>query len=300
MRILITGGTGFIGRPLTRHLMARQHEVVVWSRDPEAARQRLPDGAEVVGAPEEATGIDAAINLAGENLGSGRWTRARKQRFLQSRLHVTQRLVEAMRATGVQRLVSASAVGYYGVRGDEVVTEDDPPAPKLQGGLDICAAWEAEACRAEDYGAAVARVRIGLVLHPEGGGLQQMLTPFKLGIGGPMGSGKQWWSWIHRFDLVRLFTFLVENEVSGAFNGAAPNPLRQRDFARILGRVMGRPSFMPTPAFALKLALGDMAELLTEGQRVMPKRTQQAGFAFDFPELEGALRDLLGRPAQAA
>lgn len=300
MRILITGGTGFIGRPLTQHLMARQHEVVVWSRNPEAARARLPDGAEVVGAPEEATGIDAAINLAGENLGSGRWTRARKQRFLQSRLHVTQRLVEAMRATGVQRLVSASAIGYYGARGDEVVTEDDPPAPKLQGGLDICAAWEAEACRAEDFGAAVARVRIGLVLHPEGGGLRQMLTPFKLGMGGPMGSGKQWWSWIHRFDLVRLFTFLVENEVSGAFNGAAPNPLRQRDFARILGRVMGRPSFMPTPAFALKLALGDMAELLTEGQRVIPKRTQQAGFAFDFPELEGALRDLLGRPAQAA
>lgn len=300
MRILITGGTGFIGRPLTRHLMARQHEVVVWSRNPEAARQRLPDGAEVVGAPEEATGIDAAINLAGENLGSGRWTRARKQRFLQSRLHVTQRLVEAMRATGVQRLVSASAVGYYGVRGDEVVTEDDPPAPKLQGGLDICAAWEAEACRAEDYGAAVARVRIGLVLHPEGGGLQQMLTPFKLGIGGPMGSGKQWWSWIHRFDLVRLFAFLVENEATGAFNGTAPNPLRQRDFARVLGRVMGRPSFIPTPGFALKLALGDMAELLTEGQRVMPKRTQQAGFAFDFPELEGALRDLLGRPVQAA
>lgn len=300
MRILITGGTGFIGRPLTQHLMARSHEVVVWSRDPDAARARLPDGAEVVGAPEEAGGIDAAVNLAGENLGSGRWTATRKQRFLESRLHVTQRLVEALRTGGVKRLVSASAIGYYGSRGDEVVTENDPPAPKLQGGLDICAAWEAEACRAEDFGAAVARVRIGLVLHPEGGGLQQMLTPFRFGIGGPMGSGKQWWSWIHRHDLVRLFAFLVENEATGAFNGTAPNPLTQRDFARVLGRVMRRPSFMPTPGFALKLALGDMAELLTKGQRVMPKRTQEAGFTFEFPELEAALRDLLGRPAQAA
>lgn len=300
MRILITGGTGFIGRPLTHHLMAREHGVVVWSRDPEAARAHLPDGVEVVGAPDEASGIDAAINLAGENLGSGRWTAKRKQRFVESRLHVTQRLLEWMRATGVPRLVSGSAIGYYGVRGDEIVTEDDPPAARLQGGLDLCAAWEAEAIRAEDFGVKVARVRIGLVLHPEGGGLQQMLTPFKLGIGGPMGSGRQWWSWIHRHDLARLFAFLAENEATGAFNGTAPNPLTQRDFARTLGRVMGRPSFMPTPGFALKLALGDMAELLTEGQRVMPKRTQEAGFAFEFPELEGALRDLLGRPAQAA
>lgn len=300
MRILITGGTGFIGQPLTQHLMARQHEVVVWSRDPEAARAQLPEDAEVVATPEEATGIDAAINLAGENLGAGRWTRARKQRFLESRLNVTQRLVEALRVAGVQRLVSASAIGYYGSRGDEIVIEDDPPAPKRQGGLDICAAWEAEACRAEDFGASVARVRIGLVLHPEGGGLQQMLLPFRFGIGGPMGSGKQWWSWIHRQDLVRLFAFLVENEATGAFNGTAPNPLTQRDFARTLGRVMGRPSFLPTPGFALKLALGDMAELLTEGQRVIPKRTQEAGFEFEYPQLEAALRDLLGRTAQAA
>ena len=301
MRILITGGTGFIGRPLTQHLMAREHEVVVWSRDPEAARAQLPDGAEVVGTPEEATGVDAAINLAGENLGSGRWTVKRKQRFLESRLNVTQRLTEALRTAGVQRLVSASAIGFYGARGDEIVTENDPPSAKLQGGLDICAAWEAEACRAEDFGARVARVRIGLVLHPEGGGLQQMLTPFKFGIGGPMGSGRQWWSWIHRHDLVQLFAFLVENDAaSGAFNGTAPNPLTQRDFARTLGRVMGRPSFMPTPAFALKLALGDMAELLTTGQRVLPKRTQEAGFEFEYPELEPALRDLLARPAQAA
>ena len=301
MRVLITGGTGFVGRPLCAHLLAQGHEVVVWSRTPQHALNLLPKGVATVAEPEDARGIDAAINLAGENLGSGRWTAARKQRFLDSRLDITRRLVDWMERAGVKTLISASAIGFYGARGDEVVSEDDMPSGAMQGGLDICSAWEAEAKRAAAFGARVAIVRIGLVLHPEGGGLQQMLLPFKLGIGGPMGSGKQWWSWIHRHDLVRLFTHLLETEdAAGEFNGTAPNPLRQRDFAKTLGRVMRRPSFMPTPAFALKIALGAMAELLTQGQRVLPRRTQESGFCFAYPELEGALRDLLQRPEKGA
>lgn len=294
MRILISGGTGFIGVPLCGHLLSAGHEVVVWSRTPNRAKQNLPVGVVTVAEPEDAEGIEAVINLAGENLGAGRWTATRKQQFLDSRLQTTRKLVGWMQQAGVKTLVSASAIGFYGARGNEAVSEDDMPSGQMQGGLDICAAWEAEAKRAEAFGARVAIVRIGLVLHPEGGGLQQMLLPFKLCIGGPMGSGRQWWSWIHRHDLVRLFTHLVEDDnARGEFNGVAPNPLPQREFARTLGRVMRRPSFMPTPAFALKVALGDMAELLTEGQRVLPKRTLASGFAFQFPELEGALRDLL-------
>ncbi|MCK5771461.1 TIGR01777 family oxidoreductase [Algiphilus sp.] len=294
MRILITGGTGFIGVPLCRHLERAGHEVVVWSRDPDAARDRLPADVAAVGRPEDAGRVDAAVNLAGESLGDGRWNAARRRRIIESRIETTRRLVDWMAQAGVQHLVSASAIGYYGVRGDEPVSEDDPPASRLQGGLDVCAPWEAEARRAEEAGARVAIVRIGLVLHPEGGGLQQMLTPFRLGIGGPMGSGRQCWSWIHRHDLVRLFTFLLEHpEAHGVFNGTAPNPVSQRAFAQALGRVLRRPSFMPTPAFVLRAAFGDMAELLTEGQCVLPKRTEAAGFTFEHRELERALRDLL-------
>lgn len=297
MRVLITGGTGFVGRPLCAYLLSQGHEVVVWSRTPQHALEKLPEGCETVAEPEQATDIDAAMNLAGENLGSGRWTAARKQRFLDSRLNVTRRLVDWMQGAGVRTLISASAIGFYGARGDEAVSEEDMPSGSMQGGLDICSAWEAEAKRAESFGARVAIVRIGLVLHPEGGGLQQMLMPFKLGVGGPMGNGRQWWSWIHRHDLVRLFVHLLnKQDAEGAFNGTAPNPLRQRDFAKVLGRVMRRPSFMPTPAFALKIALGPMAELLTQGQRVLPRRTQESGFTFEFPQLEGALRDLLEAP----
>jgi len=301
MRVLISGGTGFVGRPLCAYLLSQGHEVVVWSRTPQRALELLPEGCETVSEPEEATGIEAVINLAGENLGSGRWTAARKQRFLDSRLNVTRRLVDWMEGASVKTLISASAIGFYGARGDEVVSEDDTPSGAMQGNLDICSAWEAEAKRAESGGARVAIVRIGLVLHPEGGGLEQMLTPFKLGIGGPMGNGRQWWSWIHRYDLVRLFAHLLHKEdARGAFNGTAPNPLRQRDFAKVLGRVMRRPSFMPTPAFALKIALGPMAELLTQGQRVLPRRTQESGFTFEFPQLEGALRDLLNAQEKKA
>lgn len=301
MRVLITGGTGFVGRPLCAYLLSQGHEVVVWSRTPQHALEKLPEGCETVAETEQATDIDAAINLAGENLGSGRWTAARKQRFLDSRLDVTRRLVDWMQGAGVRTLISASAIGFYGARGDEAVSEEDMPSGSMQGGLDICSAWEAEAKRAESFGARVAIVRIGLVLHPEGGGLQQMLLPFKLGIGGPMGNGRQWWSWIHRHDLVRLFVHLLnKQDAYGEFNGTAPNPLRQRDFAKVLGRVMRRPSFMPTPAFALRLALGPMAELLTQGQRVLPRRTQESGFTFEFPQLEGALRDLLEAPERKA
>lgn len=294
MRVLVTGGTGFIGRPLCAHLVEHGHTPVVWSRRPTQARELLAAGSEVVADLDEAKDIAAAINLAGENLGSGRWNAARKQRFIDSRVDTTRALVEWMEGAGVGHLVSASGIGFYGICGDEEVSEDSQSSGLFQGGLDLCAAWEGEARRAERFGARIALVRTGLVLHPEGGGLQQMLLPYRLGLGGPIGSGRQWWSWIHRYDLVRLYTFLLEHPTaSGEFNGVAPDPQRQRDFARCLGSVLKRPAFMPGPAFMFRLMFGEMAELLTTGQRVVPRRTLAAGFEFHFPELEGALRDLL-------
>jgi uncharacterized protein (TIGR01777 family) len=299
MHVLITGGTGFIGRALCLRLADAGHRLSVLTRDPSAAVRRLPPGTRVVAdLAEIEEAVDGVVNLAGENLGSGRWTAVRRQRFLDSRVQLTRRLVDWMATRPPAVLVNGSAIGYYGVRGDEIVTEADPPGTVLQGGLDICSDWENEAMRAEAHGVRVCRLRIGLVLHPEGGGLQQMLLPFRLGLGGRMGSGTQWWSWIHRADLVAMIDFLLhQTDARGAYNGTAPEPARNHDFARTLASVLGRPAVMPTPAFALRLALGDMAELLTQGQRVVPARALEAGFEFRHPTLEGALRDLLAKPA---
>jgi uncharacterized protein (TIGR01777 family) len=193
-----------------------------------------------------------------------------------------------------QVMVSASAIGYYGDRGDEELVEDSAPGNDFLAG--VCQEWEKEAGKVEWGGVRSARVRIGIVLGPGGGALGAMLLPFKLGAGGPLGSGKQWWSWIHRDDLVALILYLIEHpEFSGSVNGTAPEPARQKDFARVLGRVLGRPALLPAPAFALKAVLGGFSTELLSSKRVLPKTTQDLGFRFQHPQLEAALRQALGR-----
>jgi uncharacterized protein (TIGR01777 family) len=239
--------------------------------------------------------MDAVVHLAGETI-AGRWTPEKKKRIYESRVQGTHRLVDAISTLDERPkvLISASAVGYYDDRGDDVLTEDAPPG----GGFlsRVCRDWEREAQRAEELGLRVVRLRFGIVLGPGGGALQTMLPLFKLGLGGPLGSGRQWWSWVHRDDVVGLIELALKNEeLSGPANATAPNPIRQREFAKTLGRVLKRPAVLPAPAFALKLTLGEFANELLASTRAIPKRAQELGYRFEYAELEGALCQILGR-----
>jgi uncharacterized protein (TIGR01777 family) len=296
--ILVTGGTGFIGRALIDSLLADGHRVTVLTRDVAAARKQLPAAVEAIDDLAALEGVDAVVNLAGENLGSGRWSAARKQRFIDSRVDITRRLVDWMRTLSRKPavLVSGSAIGWYGPRGDETLDEDSTPGSDFSARL--CQAWEAEAMTAEALGLRVCRVRIGVVLGADGGkpggALKQMLPSFRLGLGGPMGSGRQWMSWVHRSDLVALIRWLVDQgTVSGPYNGTAPEPATNADFAAALGRALHRPALLPMPGAALKLIVGEMAEILLAGQKVLPQRARAEGFAFRFPTLDAALADVL-------
>ncbi len=299
----MTGGTGFIGRPLADTLTGRGHVVTVLSR-----RHVLPSDENghvrlvhwqgpAADIPDEAlAGVDAVINLGGESIGSGRWTSARKDRIFESRILTTRRLVAkiAAAATKPKVLVSASAIGYYGAHGDEELNEASPPGNDFLA--IVCSHWEDEAKAVIKYGVRLALIRIGVVLGHGGGALSRMALPFRLFVGGPVGSGRQVLSWIHRDDLVALICHAVENEhVSGPINATAPNPVTNRQFARVLGRVLRRPSVFPTPGLALRLALGEMADLALTGQHVLPKRALEYGFTFKYTELEGALREALSR-----
>ena len=296
MRYLITGGTGFIGTALCPELLRQGHQVTVLSRRPDAARVLLPAGVRAIGDPAELDGADAIVNLAGASIVGGRWSAARKSLLLGSRLDTTRRLLtwigQLQRPPAV--LVSASAIGYYGPRGDEDLDED--AAPGVDFAARLCRDWEDEALQAEALGIRVCRLRIGIVLGAGGGALSSMLPPFRLGLGGPMGSGRQWMSWVHRADLVALILWLAGNDAaSGPYNGTAPQPLRNADFSRLLGRVLRRPAILATPAPALRLLLGEMADLLLGGQKVLPRRAQAQGFAFRYAEAEAALREALQR-----
>lgn len=240
--------------------------------------------------------VDVVVNLAGDSIAEGRWTPAKKQRILQSRLEATRGLVAAVGRSvsppGV--FLSGSAVGYYGSRGDEVVSESDAPGKDFLAS--VCVQWEQEAERAATRDTRVVCVRTGLVLDPAGGALPKMLLPFRLGVGGPLGSGRQYMPWIHRQDWVDLVKLLLTaSAASGAVNATSPSPVTNAQFARALGRVLRRPALLPAPAFALRLAMGEMAEaLLLTGQRALPAAAQRLGFTFTHPDLEGALHDLLG------
>lgn len=299
MHYLITGGTGFIGSALCADLLSAGQRVTVLTRDRENAARRLPAGAAAIESLDELAPQDtpeAVVNLAGESLASGRWSAARKRRFFDSRIGTTRRLVDWLgaRQPQVRVLVSGSAVGYYGARGDEELTEDAAPGDEFQA--DLCKAWEAEAVRAESLGVRVCRVRTGIVLGPGGGALAAMLPAFRLGLGGWLGSGRQWMSWIHRADLIALIRWLAESGApAGAYNGTAPYPATNRQFAQALGRALKRPVLLPVPGFALRALAGEMAHLLLTGQKVLPKRALDGGFTFRFPTVASALADALDR-----
>jgi uncharacterized protein len=295
MHYLITGGSGFIGSALCRSLVADGHRVTVLTRDIARTRHRVPDAVFVIDRLDFAQDVDAVVNLAGENLAGGRWTAARKHEFVASRIAMTKRLLAWIdrhdRAPSV--LVSGSAVGWYGPRGDEELDEDADIGSDFSAHL--CRDWEAEAAKAETRGLRVCFVRTGIVLDGDGGALKKMLLPFRLGLGGPMGSGRQWMSWVARADLVALIRWLVDNDSArGAYNGTAPNPVTNAQFAKTLGAALHRPAVMPAPAFALRLLLGEMADLLLTGQRVMPKHATAEGFAFAYRELPATLEAILG------
>jgi uncharacterized protein (TIGR01777 family) len=299
MQIAVAGGTRLVGEPLVRRFVAAGHDVAVLSRNPSrvSAGRGVAWDARTQGSwSDEVAAAGAVVNLAGENIGDGRWTAERKRRLVESRLNATHALVEAMgRAPSRTRtLVNASAVGYYGNRGDEAL---DEWSPKGAGFLaDLVAQWEA-AARAAEPVARVVILRFGVVLHPDGGALKKMLLPFKLGLGGPIGGGEQWMSWVDREDALRLIAWAVaEESARGVYNGTAPHPVKNRELTRALGRALRRPAILPVPAFALKLLFGEMAEeVLLGGQRVLPVRVEREHFAFEHPLLDVALAQLFRR-----
>ena len=302
MKVLVTGATGFVGRRLCEVLNQRGHAVAALSRNGFTAKQKLPLIDQAFSwqpssepAPAEAfEGVDGVIHLLGESV-QGRWNASKKAAIRDSRVIGTRNLVAGI--AGLESrpkvLVSASAIGYYGERGDEELSEESAPGDDFLAG--VTREWESEATAAERLGVRVALPRVSVVLAPGGGAVGAMLLPFKLGAGGPLGSGQQWWSWIHRDDLVEMMIKLLESDFSGAINGAAPNPVRQKEFAQVLGKILRRPSFMPAPAFALRIALGGFSTELLSSKRVFPKAADRLGFAFRYPYLEGALREALGR-----
>ncbi len=294
MHYLITGGTGFIGQPLCSRLLADQHRVTVLTRNVPRANACLPEGAMAIDSLDDAGNVDVVINLAGENLTDRRWSDQRRQAFLDSRIGTTRRLNEWMAAqdSPPKVMVSGSAIGWYGARGDEKLTEESSPGDDFAATL--CVAWEAEATKAEALGVRVCLLRTGIVLAADGGALEKMLPPFKFGLGGPMGDGKQWMSWITRHDLVRMIRWLAETDsASGAYNGTAPHPVTNAEFASALAKALHRPAIIRTPAIALKLMLGEMAGMLLTGQRVVPDRASSEGFRFDYPILIKAMSSTL-------
>ena len=301
MRVIITGGTGLIGRALAADLASDGHEIIVLSRDPSRAgglpagvRAARWDGRSGSGWSALADGAGAIVNLAGENLAAGRWSDERKRRIRESRANAGRAVVEAVAAAGRKPgvVIQASAVGYYGPRGEEEVTEGTPPGGDFLAR--VCVAWEASTAPVEEQGVRRAIIRTGIVLSLRDGALPRLLLPFRFFVGGPLGSGRQWFPWIHLADEVAAIRFLIENEAArGPFNLAAPDVVTNATFARTVGRVLGRLAFIPIPAFALRLALGDLASTLLTGQRAVPTRLLQQGFTFRFPTPEAALRDLL-------
>lgn len=302
MRILISGGSGLVGRALARELEVAGHRCAILSRAP----QRSPGTSDAVGVcPWDARSVepllelmkssDAVVHLAGENIGAGRWTRSRKKRIRDSRVDSSQAIVAAMLETDSPPavLIQASAVGFYGPRGGEEVSEDAPAGDDFLAIL--CRDWEKASERVSAVGVRRAVIRSGLVLSSSGGVLPRMALPFRLFLGGPAGSGRQWIPWIHIADEAAAIRFLLENgRAEGAFNLTAPQPVTNREFSRSLGEVLHRPSLLPAPAFALRGVLGEMADLVLTGQRAVPRRLLELGFRFRFPELEPALEDLLG------
>ncbi len=299
MKALVTGATGFVGPRLLRLLDGP----VVLSRNPARAKASLGtlagqivpwDPMQGPPPPHVFEGIDVVLHLAGESVAEGRWTAAQKAKIRDSRVVGTRHLVQGISQASARpkTLVSASAVGYYGDRGEEELTEAAPPAHDFLA--DVCVEWEREAMAAEQHGVRVVTARTGIVLGAGGGALAKMLTPFKLGGGGPLGNGRQWMPWIHVADLARLYLHAAEAEsIRGAMNSVAPHPVRNSEFTKALARQLHRPAFMPAPYFGLRLLFGEFAKVLFASQRVIPQVALDTGFAFQYPEIAAALREIL-------
>jgi hypothetical protein len=301
-RVIVTGATGLIGKRLCEQLIATGYQIVVFSRSPEQARQSLPGAAEYVAwTPSEhgawAGAIDGAygvIHLAGAPILGKRWSEAYKAEIRNSRIVGTRGLVNAIRAAQnkPQVFVSGSAVGYYGGRDDTKLDENAAPGNDFLA--QTCIEWEREAAQAQQLGVRTVIVRTGIVLDPGEGALPQMALPFRFYAGGPILPGTQWFPWIHIEDEVGLLLFALENErVHGPLNASAPEPQTNRDFTKTLGKVMGKPAWAPVPGFGLRILMGEVAGMLTEGQRVIPKKAQDLGYQFKYPTSEQALRQLL-------
>jgi uncharacterized protein (TIGR01777 family) len=306
MKTVFTGATGFVGAYLLKHV----EQPIVLTRNPEKAAQKLPAGAKPVAwdlmkeaAPVSAlNGADVVFHLAGEPVAEGRWTAAKKAAIRESRVVGTRNLINGLERCEQRPrvLVSTSAVGYYGDRGEEVLTEESAPADDFLA--EVCVAWEREAERAEQLGMRVVTIRTGIVLGQEGGALAKMMFPFKMGVGGPLGNGKNWMPWIHVADLASLYMHAATNDtVRGPMNGAAPNPVTNREFTKAFAAALHRPAFLPIPYFALRVLFGEFAKILFASQRVLPKVAERTGFKFQYPDIGPALEQIIrGEAARKA
>ena len=302
MKILITGGTGFVGTQLTSRLIQDRHEVTILTRSLKEAKGSSPGISYLEGDPtkkgpwqEAIKNHDAIINLAGASIFS-KWTDEHKKAIRESRVSTTQNIVEGIPSHPEKRitLFSTSAVGYYGFCRDEELVEDSPPGNDFLAR--IAMEWEGEALKAREKGARVVMTRFGIVMGEKGGALSQMIPLFKKYIGGPIGSGKQWFPWVHIKDLAEAFAFLLKHpEISGPVNVCSPNPVRNRDLAKALGKALHRPSIIPAPGFMVKFVLGEFGSVILEGQRVIPRRLLENGFNFQYPNIEKALESIVGQ-----
>lgn len=296
MKILVTGGTGLIGGHLVPRLQELGHQVNVLTRRPDNARGKLNDRVTLWDTLEDKQnldGIDAVINLAGEPIADKRWTTEQKERLCQSRWRITQKLADLINASEMPPsvLISGSAAGYYGDLGEVVVTEEEPPHNEFTHKL--CARWEQIACEAQSDRTRVCLLRTGVVLAPKGGILGKMIPPFRLGLGGPIGNGRQYLAWIHIDDMVNAILWLLDNDLRGPFNMVSPYPVRNEQFAHALGHALQRPAILRVPATVIRLLMGESSVLVLGGQRALPKRLEAAGFPFRWYDLEEALADVI-------
>ncbi len=297
MKLLITGGTGFIGRLVCKNLTHQGHELTVFSRRPNEVKSICGQSTTAITSLNDLTPdnhFHAIINLAGEPIANARWTTARKKALRDSRIGITNQLIEFIARAEIKPavMVSGSAIGFYGDQDDSILDEQSEYFDDFSHHL--CADWEQSANQAAGLGVRVCILRTGLVIGKQGGFVQRMLLPFKLGLGGKIGTGRQWMSWIHRADLVAIIELMLNSsDMNGIYNGTAPNPVTNLEFTQSLATILKRPALLPVPGLVLKLMLGEMSELLLGGQRVMPQRLTEQGFKFRFDTLSNALDDIL-------